>query len=90
MALVGSGPQSSSILQPLVSVRVYVGYACMCVQHGHVQRSGRLVVVDNDVVDTSNLHRQVIHTTANDGKPKALSARAAGMGVCHGLCVSAH
>ena len=47
-------------------------------------------MVDNDVVDTSNLHRQVIHTTANDGKPKALSARAAGMGVCHGLCVSAH
>lgn len=62
----------------------------VCVQHGHVQRSGRLVVVDNDVVDTSNLHRQVIHTTANDGKPKALSARAAGMGVCHSLCVSAH
>jgi len=34
-----------------------------------------LGIVDSDVVDVSNLQRQIIHTTANVGKPKAESAR---------------
>ncbi|HTA17238.1 MAG TPA: molybdopterin-synthase adenylyltransferase MoeB [bacterium] len=37
---------------------------------------GRLGLVDFDVVDHSNLHRQVIHATANVGKPKVESAKA--------------
>lgn len=36
---------------------------------------GRLGVVDSDVVEASNLHRQVLHTTADVGRPKAESAR---------------
>ena len=36
---------------------------------------GRIGVVDFDVVDASNLHRQVIHGTASVGKRKVLSAR---------------
>lgn len=36
---------------------------------------GTLGIVDSDVVDTSNLQRQVLHTTANVGKPKVESAR---------------
>jgi molybdopterin/thiamine biosynthesis adenylyltransferase len=35
---------------------------------------GRLVLVDDDDVDLSNLQRQVIHTQAAIGTPKALSA----------------
>ena len=36
---------------------------------------GRLGIVDDDVVDRSNLQRQVIHSTAALGEPKALSAK---------------
>lgn len=35
---------------------------------------GRLVVVDGDVVDLSNLQRQVIHSTPDVGRPKVESA----------------
>ncbi|CAO3649963.1 unnamed protein product [Mucor hiemalis] len=35
---------------------------------------GRLGIVDNDTVDTNNLHRQVIHTEARKGVNKAVSA----------------
>jgi adenylyltransferase/sulfurtransferase len=37
---------------------------------------GRLGLVDFDVVDHSNLHRQVIHSTSSVGKPKVDSAKA--------------
>ena len=35
---------------------------------------GRLGIVDHDTVDTSNLHRQVIHNEARQGMSKAQSA----------------
>jgi len=38
---------------------------------------GHLTVVDFDVVETSNLHRQIIHSTATVGQSKAHSARRA-------------
>jgi adenylyltransferase/sulfurtransferase len=38
---------------------------------------GRLVLADFDAVDLSNLQRQIIHTTAQIGRPKAESARIA-------------
>lgn len=37
---------------------------------------GTLVVSDFDVVDTSNLHRQVIHGRSDVGQPKVISAKA--------------
>jgi molybdopterin-synthase adenylyltransferase len=36
---------------------------------------GKIGVVDNDVVDTSNLQRQILHTTADVGRKKVESAR---------------
>lgn len=36
---------------------------------------GRIGIVDFDVVDVSNLQRQILHTTADLGRPKALSAK---------------
>src|SRR5690606_13290079 len=38
---------------------------------------GRLVLVDDDQVELSNLQRQIIHTTARIGQSKAVSALAA-------------
>lgn len=37
--------------------------------------TGRLILVDFDKVDLSNLQRQILHTTAGIGKPKTESAR---------------
>ncbi|KAK7385981.1 hypothetical protein VNO78_31995 [Psophocarpus tetragonolobus] len=42
---------------------------------------GRLGVIDHDVVELNNMHRQVIHTEAYVGKPKVKSAAAA----CHSI-----
>ncbi|HJZ41270.1 MAG TPA: molybdopterin-synthase adenylyltransferase MoeB [Bacteroidales bacterium] len=36
---------------------------------------GTLGIIDGDVVDTSNLQRQVIHFTSDVGKPKVVSAK---------------
>ncbi|OWM85868.1 adenylyltransferase and sulfurtransferase MOCS3 [Punica granatum] len=38
---------------------------------------GRLGIVDNDVVELNNMHRQIIHTEAYIGRPKVESAAAA-------------
>jgi molybdopterin/thiamine biosynthesis adenylyltransferase len=38
---------------------------------------GRITLVDNDAVDLTNLQRQIAHTTARVGQPKALSAQQA-------------
>ncbi len=38
---------------------------------------GRLGIVDADVVDESNLQRQIVHSTKSLGTPKVLSAKAA-------------
>ncbi|SAM01166.1 hypothetical protein [Absidia glauca] len=47
---------------------------------------GRLGIVDHDEVDIGNLHRQVIHTEAKQGMPKALSA----MKAIHAINSSCH
>jgi molybdopterin/thiamine biosynthesis adenylyltransferase len=38
---------------------------------------GRITIVDHDTVDLTNLQRQIIHSTARIGQPKALSAQSA-------------
>ena len=38
---------------------------------------GRLILIDDDRVDASNLHRQTIYSTADAGTPKVEAARAA-------------
>ena len=51
---------------------------------------GTLGVVDDDVVDLSNLQRQVIHTTGAIGQPKTDSAAATLAGVNPGVAVIGH
>jgi len=36
---------------------------------------GTLGIIDNDIVDITNLHRQILHTTSSIGIPKVNSAK---------------
>ena len=36
---------------------------------------GRITLVDHDTVDLTNLQRQILHTTARVGQPKAVSGK---------------
>jgi molybdopterin/thiamine biosynthesis adenylyltransferase len=51
---------------------------------------GTIGVVDDDVVDTSNLQRQIIHTTQSVGSPKVQSAKAAMLALNPFVKVCAH
>ncbi len=50
---------------------------------------GRITLVDNDDVDLTNLQRQILHTSARVGQPKALSGRAALLQINPGIDVTA-
>lgn len=51
---------------------------------------GRIGLVDGDVVDLSNLQRQIIHTTASVGEPKVESAAAAIRALNPDIAVETH
>src|SRR5712671_5826824 len=48
--------------------------AALAAAAGGVRRIG---IIDNDRVDVSNLHRQILHGTASVGQPKVASLAAA-------------
>ncbi|XP_074867418.1 adenylyltransferase and sulfurtransferase MOCS3 [Carettochelys insculpta] len=50
------------------------GLGCPLAQYLAAAGVGRLGLLDHDVVEMSNLHRQVLHGEAREGLPKALSA----------------
>ena len=49
---------------------------------------GHVHIIDDDAVDLSNLHRQVIHASAGVGRPKAESAREAMLALNPSISVS--
>ncbi|EEB08730.1 URM1 activating enzyme [Schizosaccharomyces japonicus yFS275] len=51
------------------------GLGCPALQYLTAAGIGHIGIVDGDVVDSSNLHRQVIHSTSRKGLPKVYSAR---------------
>ena len=51
------------------------GLGSSCIMHLAGSGVGKICIIDNDVVDEQNLHRQVIHTVNNIGMNKALSAK---------------
>ncbi|MEU2200802.1 ThiF family adenylyltransferase [Isoptericola sp. NPDC019482] len=76
LPLPGVGPQGQ---RRLAAARVLVvgagGLGSPALQYLAAAGVGTLGVVDDDVVDVSNLQRQVVHGTADVGRPKVESAR---------------
>jgi len=76
LPLPGVGPEGQ---RRLAAARVLVvgagGLGSPALQYLAAAGVGTLGVVDDDVVDVSNLQRQVVHGTADLGRPKVESAR---------------
>jgi len=51
---------------------------------------GKLGIVDFDIVDFSNLQRQILHTDADVGRPKSQSAKETINGINPGVEVVIH
>jgi len=51
------------------------GLGCPVLQYLAASGVGTIGIVDDDVIDISNLHRQILYTTADIGKPKAYIAK---------------
>lgn len=66
-----------ALLNSRVAVVGGGGLGCAVVQSLAAAGVGHITVFDADVVELSNLQRQVLHTTADIGQPKVDSIRAA-------------
>ena len=51
------------------------GLGSSCLMHLGGSGVGKICIIDNDVVDVQNLHRQIIHKMKNIGVNKAISAK---------------
>lgn len=51
---------------------------------------GTIGIIDDDVVDVSNLHRQVIYQTSDIGKPKVECAKNRMLAINPNICVQTH
>jgi molybdopterin/thiamine biosynthesis adenylyltransferase/rhodanese-related sulfurtransferase len=65
--------------EKLKSARVLMigagGLGCPVLQYLAAVGVGEIGIVDDDIVDLSNLQRQILYSTADEGKPKAITAK---------------
>ena len=61
------------------------GLGAPAIQYLAAAGVGRITIIDDDEVDASNLNRQVVHATADIGRPKAESARDAALAINPGV-----
>jgi len=91
LALPGFGPVSQ---RRLAAARVLVigagGLGSACIPYLVGAGVGTVGIVDDDVVELSNLHRQITHTTANLGLPKTSSLAAAAHALDPGVRIIEH
>ncbi len=75
LGLAGFGPAAQEKLRAAAVLVVGAGgLGCPALLYLAAAGVGRLVVIDPDTVDVSNLQRQVLYTSADAGRPKALAA----------------
>lgn len=53
------------------------GLGCPVLMYLAAGGVGKLGIIDGDIVEMANLHRQIIHEESSIGLPKALSAKVA-------------
>ncbi len=91
LALPGFGLESQ---RRLAAARVLVigagGLGSACIPYLVGAGVGTVGIVDDDVVELSNLHRQVTHTTANIGAPKTSSLAGAARALDPGVRIIEH
>lgn len=71
----GSLPAQIKLKQSKILVVGAGGLGCPALLYLAGAGIGQIGIIDNDVVEVSNLHRQVLHTTTNVGKFKCESAK---------------
>ncbi|TLK54000.1 ThiF family adenylyltransferase [Glutamicibacter sp. V16R2B1] len=91
LSLPGFGEASQ---RRLAAARVLVigagGLGSACIPYLVGAGVGTVGIVDDDVVELSNLHRQITHTTANIGLPKTASLAAAARALDPGVRIIEH
>jgi molybdopterin/thiamine biosynthesis adenylyltransferase/rhodanese-related sulfurtransferase len=91
LGLAGFGPAAQEKLRAAsVLVIGAGGLGCPALLYLAAAGVGRIVLLDPDTVDVSNLQRQILYTTADAGQPKALAAAARLRALNPHITVEAH
>lgn len=75
VAVVGAGGLGCPALQYLAAVGIGWLFSSSDLRvDNNLYTLGKLVIIDHDIVEVSNLQRQILHTQDSVGLPKVISA----------------